>query len=466
MQPFDYTLNVPDPAQSFQQGVQSVYGLRQAGRQEQMSEMALQDAIAKRQQMAEDRASQQAAAQQLAADLAQLHADPNPRAIVQTMVKYPQLSEQLKRAYDAESEEDKRLRLTQATNLYAALQSGRMDIAKSMLQEQSDAYFNAGRQQEAAGVDAMIQMLDADPNAAQSTAAMYLASAMGPDKFGETFAKLGAEARAAELQPDVVKQTKAEAGRAESEAAISAAKAKFAESDAALELEKKGWDIKKIQEDISIGKMNARIALMQAEAAKAGNALKQQELGLKILDTKMARDKEVRERATELESARSGIDNALNTIDRVLTHPELENVLGSVEGSDYYPHTIVGMVSPFSNADARNDAIALLETVQSQAFLNNLMEAKAKGATFGSLTEREGDKLMGYVANLRRKQSVDQFKTNAKEAQRLLLKSRKNLANRYGVPENVPDTPAATPSRSEVDALLKKYGGPSPTGRW
>ena len=48
---------------------------------------------------------------------------------------------------------------------------------------------------------------------------------------------------------------------------------------------------------------------------------------------------------------------------------------------------------------------------------------------------------------------------NIKEAQRLLLKSRENLARKYGVPETVPDTPAVETSPGDIEALLQKYGG-------
>jgi hypothetical protein len=77
----------------------------------------------------------------------------------------------------------------------------------------------------------------------------------------------------------------------------------------------------------------------------------------------------------------------------------------------------------------------------------------------GALSNAEGEKLQSALQNLTRAQSEKQFKASAKEAQRLMLIARKNIAARYGVPENVPDTPAAEPSPNEVDALLKKYGG-------
>ncbi|GAF80283.1 unnamed protein product, partial [marine sediment metagenome] len=112
----------------------------------------------------------------------------------------------------------------------------------------------------------------------------------------------------------------------------------------------------------------------------------------------------------------------------------------------------------------RADAIADLENIQSQSFLNNLMEAKAKGATFGSLTEREGDRLIGYVKNLKTKQSEKQFRSNLSELKRLLLKSRANTARKFGIPEPIPDTPEAAPAQvtgeqgQSIDNILSELG--------
>jgi hypothetical protein len=45
-----------------------------------------------------------------------------------------------------------------------------------------------------------------------------------------------------------------------------------------------------------------------------------------------------------------------------------------------------------------------------------------------------------------------------------MLKARANLVDKFGVPETVPDTPAATPTNTEIDDLLLKYGVTGQTG--
>jgi hypothetical protein len=444
---------LPDPSADVSRGVEQAMGIAQLKMQ---GDQVKQQGEANTLSLAE----KQRAAEQtklLQADLALASKNPTPSMLASMMTKYPQLSEQFKRTYDVLNTEQQKSRLGQATQVYAALQSGNPEMAQKLLSEQSEAYTNSGMEQEAKTANVLAEMVKLNPAVALTTGGLFLAHAMGPDKFTESFSSLQNEQRNAAKAP-------AELSEAQSKASKAAVDSKYAESNAVKELEKKGWDITKIQEDIKIAKENARIAAATAGLSRTGNDLKRQELGLKIDEMKLKRDETVRSRVSELTTMHAGIDNALNTIDQVLKSPELDNVLGSVQGSDYYPHTAASLVNPFSDSDERANALALIETVQSQSFLNNLMEAKAKGATFGALTEKEGAKLEGYVTNLRRKQSPKQFKANMKEAQRLLLKSRTTSSKMYGVPSTIPDTPAAAGS-SSVDDLVKKYSGQPKAGK-
>jgi hypothetical protein len=133
-------------------------------------------------------------------------------------------------------------------------------------------------------------------------------------------------------------------------------------------------------------------------------------------------------------------------VDRVLKNPSLGDVLGSFEGR------MPGAASILD--DEESDAIALIDTLGSQSFLSQIPNIKGMGA----LSNEEGKKLQAALQNLDRAQSEKQFKDNLKEAQRLLLKGRKNLATQYGLPDTVPDTPAVRPSGGEVDSILKKLG--------
>jgi hypothetical protein len=412
-------LNLPDPTQNVMSGVQSALGIAN-----------VQAQVAEKQRAAEQQA-------QLQVDLGRVASNPSPSALASMMVKYPQLSEQFKRTYDVLNTEQQQSRLGQATQVYAALQSGKPEVAQQLLTEQAAAMRNSGQEQEAKTAETIAELVKLHPETAKTSTGLFLAHAMGPDKFTETFTKLQTEQRAAAKAPFELTEAQAKAQKA-------AVDAKFAESNAAVDLQKKGWDITKIQEDIKIAKENSRIAALNAVVSREGNTLKKQELGLKLEEMKQKRDEAVRTKVADVESARGNMDNMLNTADRILKTP-----IGVVESA-------AGPISarmPTLTEDT-SDFEALVDTLGSQAFLAQIPNIKGMGA----LSNAEGEKLQAALQNFNLKQSPKRLMENVREAQRLILKARKNVAERYGVPDKVPDTPEAAPAAGEIDALLKKYG--------
>jgi len=417
--PYNYSINIPDPTQSVMSGVQSALGIAN-----------MQAQVAEKQRAAEQQAT-------LQADLGSVAKNPTPSALASIMVKYPQLSEQFKRTYDVLNSEQQQSRLSQATQVYAALQSGKPEVAQQLLTEQASAMRNSGMEQEAKTAETIAELVKLHPETAKTSTGLFLASAMGPEKFTETFTKLQTEQRAAEKAPFELTEAQAKAQKA-------AVDAKFAESTAALDLQKKGWDITKVQEDIKIAKENARIAAMNAAISREGNVLKRQEMGLKLEEMKQKRDEAVRTKTADVETARGSMDNMLNTADRILKTP-----IGTVESATGPINSRLPTTSP-DTADFES----LVETLGSQAFMAQIPNIKGMGA----LSNAEGEKLQAALQNFNLKQSPKRLMENVREAQRLILKARKNVAERYGVPDKVPDTPEAAPNPGEIDALLKKYG--------
>lgn len=477
-QPFNYMLNAQDPAQSVMGGVQNALSLANissqrdlavqktadlkktqdaqaqmqadlAGLSQNMTPSALTGMMAKYPSLSEDlkrtyevfSASQKEdqarqTQAQMQADLGALASNPTPSALISMMAKYPSLGENFKRTYDVLSSEQKDARLTQATQVYAALQAGKPEIAAQLLVDQATAYRNSGQEREAQTLDDLSALVKASPGTASTSAGLFLASAMGPDKFAETFTKLQSDRREAELQPSKLTEAQAKAQKA-------AVDAKFAESGAVLDLQKKGWDVTKIQEDIKIAKQNASIAAINAQIAREGNQLKREELQLKLQDMVQKRDEAVRTKVSDLESARSQMDNMLNTADRVLNTPI--SVVGSAAGP-------VSSRMPTLSQDTA-DFEALVETLGSQSFMAQIPNIKGMGA----LSNAEGEKLQAALQNFSLKQSPERLLANVREAQRLILKARKNMTTRAGLPETIPDTPAVSTSGSDIDALVKKY---------
>lgn len=438
MDPINYTgafAGLQSPSESFVQGIQGGVGIQQVQAQQQQAAIAAQQK------------------EQMQADLAALAANPTSQAIGQMSIKYPALSENFKRSFDMLEPAQKQSKLEHATQVYAALHNGEPAIAKQILTDQAAALRNSGNEPDAKAAETMAGLIDAHPQFAQTTAGLMISSAMGPEKFATTFAALGKESRDSAEAPADLRKKVADAGAAESEATTKAVTAKYADQQAVADLSKKGWDIKAIVEDIDYKKQSNRIAAMNAAANREGNALKREELRLKIDEAKTDRDNKVNEKTAKAESAAGAMDNMLNTIQRVLKNPALNDVVGSMEGAAWYPNQAVAMaggLNPLTTGgDERADAIALIETLGSQAFLSQVPTVQG----MGSLSNAEGEKLQSALQNLSRKQSETQFRATLNEASRLVLKSRQNISKRYGVPLGAPDTPAVRTSRPPLESF-------------
>lgn len=405
MQPIQYVPQAVDPMQKLLVGLQ-------AG-----------ESIASSIQQTQERERQQKILQDYQSDLQTTMKNPTGEAFGQLALKYPGQREAIVASSKLFTEAQQNSAFNDASKIFNALNIGNNDAALKIATIKRDALKNAGR--DATDYDAMIEAINTNPQAAKASVGLIGAS-IDPKKWTETF----------KAAPEIEE--------AKSKAAQAATKAKFAESEAVLDLQKKGWDITKIQEDIKISKENSRIAALNAQIAREGNALKREEMGIKLQELKDKRDEAIRGKTAEVESARFNIDNMLNTADRALKNPSLNSVLGSIQGR-----------LPAVLSDEANDAIALIDTLGSQAFLSQIPNVKGMGA----LSNAEGEKLQSALQNLSRKQSEKQFRENLNEAQRLMLKARKNISTRFGVPDTAPDTPAVQPSTQDIDALIKKYGG-------
>lgn len=189
--PIDYTIDVKDPFQS------AVAGFQVGA---QISEMQ-----AKRAE--EERKRQAQAAMQ--ADFNALAANPNPtgKDYAAMIAKYPQLSESLKRGFDIIESGKKDALISHATQVYSALNAGKPEIAKEVLNERIAALKNSGNEAEAKNSEVLLRLIETNPETAKISSGLMLSSVMGPDKFTETFSKLGEEGRkAAVFDPELVKK--------------------------------------------------------------------------------------------------------------------------------------------------------------------------------------------------------------------------------------------------------------------
>lgn len=438
MDPIDYTSafnNIPSPTASFVQGIKDGAGIQQVQAERQMQQAKLQ------------------MQQQMQADMLELSQNPSSANIAKYSAKYPQLTEQLKKTWDMVEPAERQAKLDHATQVYAAFNSDRPDVALKLMRDQAAALRNSGHEREASAAEAMAQVFEKDPTFAKIQTGKILGAIAGPEKFAAAFKDIGGEQRADELQGDLVRKGAADADAAISGAASAASKAttdavdaKYADASALAKLEG-------IRADTEFKRQSTKIAYLNAQISRESNDLKRQELQLKVQDAVRERDDKVRGKVADAESAAGSIDNMLNNIDRILAvAEEKKDGKGTGRGTALLRAASGPLDSrlPTMQGDVA-DLEALVETLGSQAFLSQIPNIKG----MGSLSNAEGEKLQSAFQNFNLKQSDTQIIANLKEAQRLLKTGRGMISKRYGVPLGEPNTPAASGGRPP----LSSFGG-------
>lgn len=408
MNPIDYAgmSPAPDFAQSIGQGLQIGAGFQQL----QQRRLELEKAQKLAQRTAAFRTEVGPALQ--AGD---------PAALVQLFGKYPDFGDQIKQASGFLNDADENNKKTTSATVYNGLQSGNVDIAKKALESRVNYLTKiGGNADEWKGALDALNSGDPDKIGQVKQQATLMHALYNPTAV-KAIGEIRKDEREQALQPAVLRTAIAGAGKAEADAATAAVTAKYADSKALQDLEKTGWDIKKIKEDIGIAKESNRIAAMTAAANREANDIKRKELLLKLDDAQIVRDQKVRDRVAEATSGISSIDNILNTIDTVKNHPGLSKAVGF---NAAFPTT--------PGSDAANFE-ALIETLGSQSFLSQISAFKGMGA----LSDAEGKKLQSALSNFSIKQSPQQLKKNLGEVERLMTNARENVIKKTGAPASV-----------------------------
>ena len=157
------------------------------------------------------------------------------------------------------------------------------------------------------------------------------------------------------------------------------------------------------QQELGIKSAGLNIQQQALTETKKQNSLENQQ---KILDIG-EKNKAI---ADKKQAARNTVNNTVNTINRILKNKELDNVVGTVKGR-----------MPGVNGGQTN-AIADIETLQSQIFLTQVQQLKGTGA----LSDTEGAKLDKSVASLSRVQTTEQLTANLKTIRTLVMKGYVN----------------------------------------
>lgn len=433
-QPYNYMLNPTSPAQGFGQALKMVKGVDEINASRLAAKNAAEDraaAIAENQRVAQENERYQQ-------EILKLGDNPRSDDIARMILRFPTQSAPLKQVHSMLSESEKKATNERMNRIAATIDAGAIDQTQKLIADYAEGFRNAGQEDQAKMYKDLGKLIEVNPAAGNVVAASYLGANLTPEELDKRITRMKEQGRADVMQgPELTKK--------QAEAKMAAIKSNFAESNAAADLEKKGWEIRKLDEDIRINRRNVEIAALKAEEAKTSNELKRQELQQKIKAAEVKRDQTVRERAAEISNARANIDNMLDTISRVVQTPE--NVMGAVMGPfDQTTPTVFKASADFE---------ALVENLNAQAFIAQVPSLKGMGA----LSDAEGKKVTAALQSFSLKQSPEQLLKNLDIARRLLMKSRSTLAEKYGVPETVPDTPSVIVTDEELREILNRRGG-------
>jgi len=203
-------------------------------------------------------------AQQAQTELKTLFSNPNATAAdyARATAFLPKdQAESVRKSFDMLNADQQQNSLRNAAQVYSAVKSGQIDIAKNLLKEQAAAQRSAGREQEAKASEHSLQLIELNPTGAQTIVGLMTAALPGGKELLENVDKTLSTSRAEEKAPH-------ELLKLSSEAIIKEQEAKFAP-------EKFLTDLNLTKEQINQAK--AAAANSRAAAAKSGAEAKRAE---------------------------------------------------------------------------------------------------------------------------------------------------------------------------------------------
>lgn len=383
-QPNNYILDLPNPMDTVQKSFN--YGFNTAAQVEEVKLKQEQLALQKQQQA------------QMQADLANLASNPSPEGYAKVMTMYPQLSENLKRAYETMDDGKRKAVFSTSSQVFAALSNQQPDIAKQVLTDQAAAYENAGNTKDASVAKGIIKLIDTNPDAARASVGMLMAGT-DPDKFKDVYTALGSEQRANEMQPVELAQKQAQTDKTIAETGDIPLAAQDRRQGVMNQGQKIEYDNQFNYDKLSQDQQQFYASLDQKDrleanklrAAKAENSIQRVE-----------RLEKVENYATASAQAAEASRNAAR----------LANLAGENSGA-YWDRLIRQVPGTSENTFAKD-----IESLKSQVFLAQVEKMRGLGA----LTDKEGDAIRSSIASLDINQGPEVVKKNlTKIAQQLSL---------------------------------------------
>ena len=290
-QPFDYGVNIPDPAQAFTQAYQM-------------------GTVITQQRLAQEEAQKK---QLLQTELANLYKNPNASATDYARVAAflpKDQAEIVTKGFERKTKEQQQNDLLMGGQVYSAIKAGSLDIAERLLTQKATALRNSNRENEAVAAENALELIKLKPEIAQATIGLYMAKLPGGTEYLTNADKALSIIRAEALAPAALKKAIADADKALADATTAQATAtnafEKAAADAALAKaqSEKAQVEAKFAERVAIANLEKTAADIGLTKAQTGSALAQtRKLGVEISKTVL-----------ELEAlkATGGVDPAKN----------------------------------------------------------------------------------------------------------------------------------------------------------
>lgn len=169
---------------------------------------------------------------------------------------------------------------------------------------------------------------------------------------------------------------------------------------------------------------------------------------------------------TAASAAGTRYDRMIKSAEQLLNSPNLDTIVGNIQGN--LPETALGVTS-----QGAANALALYNTLLVRggfAELQNLRDASITGGALGQISDRENVMLQQAAATLSRTQDEATFRQRLRDYIDELRSSKQRVQDAwerdFGKPFSAGSSAPAAPrgktptsTGSNIDALLKKYGG-------
>lgn len=258
--PISYDTGAESPLAAFNQGIQSGANVVNTQLQQAQNTQALQQ----QQQFSKDVASV-------------ISSGSKPMDIANLAMKYPSMADKIKASSDMTSQAQQDAKLQSSIPIYTALQGGNVDTAVKLMNQQADAYDNAGKPQEAQQYRTMSTYFQNHPDNAKFSAGWFLAGQMGAQKFSELAKSLGEETRANELQPGKVAEQNAQGTIKSAEASAAPETVALKNADTSSQVAERaarlGLDKDKLTSEMQLKReeLNQKFGELKPEATKLVN---------------------------------------------------------------------------------------------------------------------------------------------------------------------------------------------------